>query len=251
MRYPQLNENDIKEFCDLISIDPSNGGRSSAKAFCLAKASSSTAPGSINSQTPDLSALELLAKEIDLHLDDPKTAGAGPKIQEQYESEICGKVHQAIKDLPYEILDDRKFWQYLSVQFFSVFITWRESEALKNGNILRYFRATGVECIPLRLYLRGQVVFESTGKYDLASAIPEGTDFWRSHILRVKTGRDRNIVRVLVEMQRDKRLLTKQLRSLARLINRMRANVFLSEYDVARGKSIVDELRKLSESDKN
>jgi hypothetical protein len=114
---------------------------------------------------------------------------------------------------------------------------------------LSYFRATGVECIPLRLFLRGQVVFEATGKYDLASAIPEGTDFWRSHILRVNTGKDRNIVRALAEMQRDKRMLRDPLRSVARLINRMRANVFLSEYDAVKGKSIVDELRKLSSSD--
>ena len=121
---------------------------------------------------------------------------------------------------------------------------WRESDALRSGNLLSYFRATGVECIPLRLFLRGQVVFEATGKYDLAAAIPEGTDFWRSHILRVKTGRDRNVARVFVDMQRDKRLLTKQLRSLARLINRMRANVFLSEYDVIKSKAVLDELRK-------
>ena len=251
MKYPQLNENDIKEFCNLISIDPSHGERSSAKAFCLSRARTSTAPGSINNQTPDLSAIDSLANEIDLHLTDPKTAGAGTKIQEQYESEICGKVHQAMKNLPYEILDDPKFWQYLAVQYFSAFIMWRESGALKSGNILTYFRATGVECIPLRLHLRGQVVFEATGKYDLASAIPEGTDFWRSHILRVNTGKDRNIVRVLAEMQRDKRLLRDPLRSLARLINRMRANVFMSEYDATKGKAIVDELRKRSASDKN
>lgn len=250
MKYPQLNEKDIKEFCDLIVTDPSNGRGSSARAFCRSKASSSRAPGSNNDQIPNLSALDVLAKQIELHLGDSKNAGAGAKVREKYESEICGEVHQAIKDLPYEILDDPKFWQYLAVQFFSELIMWRESDALKNGNLLSYFRATGVECIPLRLFLRGQVVFEAAGKYDLASAIPAGTDFWRSHILRVKTGKDRNVARVFVEMQRDKRLLTIQLRSLARLINRMRTNVFLSEYDVAKGKSIIDELRKLSESDK-
>jgi hypothetical protein len=240
MRYPQLSEKDIKGFCDLIVTDPSNGRGSSARAFCRSKASSSRAPGSNNDQIPNLSALDVLAKKIELHLGDSKNASAG----EKYESEICGEVHQALRDLPYEILDDPKFWQYLAVHFFSEFIMWRESDALSSGNLLSYFRATGVECIPLRLFLRGQVVFEATGKYDLAAAIPEGTDFWRSHILRVKTGRDRNVARVFVDMQRDKRLLTKQLRSLARLINRMRANVFLSEYDVIKSKAVLDELRK-------
>ena len=244
MKYPQLSEKDIKEFCDLIVTDPSNGRGSSARAFCRSKASSSRAPGSNNDQIPNLSALDVLAKKIELHLGDSKNAGAGAKVKEKYESEICGEVHQALRDLPYEILDDPKFWQYLAVHFFSEFIMWRESDALSSGNLLSYFRATGVECIPLRLFLRGQVVFEATGKYDLAAAIPEGTDFWRSHILRVKTGRDRNVARVFVDMQRDKRLLTKQLRSLARLINRMRANVFLSEYDVIKSKAVLDELRK-------
>ena len=244
MKYPQLTEKDIKEFCDSIVTDPSNGRGSSARAFCRSKASSSRAPGSNNDQIPNLSALDVLAKKIELHLGDSKNAGAGAKVKEQYESEICGEVHQALSDLPYEIIDDPKFWQYLAVQFFSEFIMWRESDALSSGNLLSYFRATGVECIPLRLFLRGQVVFEGTGKYDLASAIPQGTDFWRAHILRVNTGRDRNIARVFVEMQRDKRLLRDPLRSLARLINRMRSNIFLSEYDVTKSKSLVDELRK-------
>ena len=251
MKYPQLREKDIREFCNLIMIDSSSGRGSSARAFCRSKASSSTAPGSINNQSPILSALDVLTKNVELYLADSKNAGAGTKVKEQYESEICSEVHQALRDLPYEILDDPKFWQYLAVQFFSEFIMWRESDALSSGNLLSYFRATGVECIPLRLFLRGQVVFESTGKYDLASAIPQGTDFWRAHILRVNTGRDRNIARVFVEMQRDKRLLRDPLRSLARLINRMRSNIFLSEYDLTKSKSIVDELRKLSESGKD
>jgi len=248
VNYWQLATNHVNEFCELLKSDPANGKSAVAKEFCARKAVSVTVPGSINSHFPDLSALERLTKEIDQLLSDPKTASAKVKDREQYEAELCSQTHQALKDLPYEILDDPKFWQYLAVKYFSVFIMWRETEALGSGNILTYFKATPSYAIPLRLYLRGQAVVEATGKYDLAAAIPQATDFWRSHILKVQTGRARRIVRTFAEMHRDKRMMTKQLRDFAKLINRMWANVYLYDYDLNSAKTILNELRKHSES---
>ena len=249
MNYPTLSDVDVNKYCELIKLDPVSAKRTSATVFCAQKARSVTTPGSSNNRAPNLDALEALANEVDRYLRDPKTESAGLKVREQYEADLCSKVHQAIKDLPYEVLDDHKFWQYLAVQYFSVFTVWREADALAAENILTYFKATGVECIPLRLYLRGQAVFEATGKYDLAAAIPQSTDFWRSHILRVRTGRARTIAGAFAEMQRDRRMLTDPLRALARLINRMWANVYLFEYDSNSAKSLLKELRKRSESE--
>lgn len=248
MNYWRLSNNDVKEFCDLIELDISNGTSAAAKAFCSKKAESVTTPGSINNHFPDLSTLEILGKEINQYLSDPRTASAGPKEHEQYEGELCAKTHQALKDLPVEILDDPKFWQYLAVNYFSVFIIWRESKALGNGNIMTYFNATSTYSIPLRLYLRGQAIFEATNEYDLAAAIPESTDFWRSHILKVQTGRARQISCAFAEMQRDNRMVTKQLRNLASTINKMWANIYLYEYDSKSSKTFLKECRKRSES---
>jgi len=49
-------------------------------------------------------------------------------------------------------------------------------------------------------------------------------------------------------MHRDKRMMTKQLRDFAKLINRMWANVYLYDYDLNSAKTILNELRKRSES---
>ena len=253
MNYWRLSNNDVKEFCDLIELDTSNGTSAAAKAFCEKKAESVTTPGSINNHFPDLSTLEKLSKEINQYLSDPKTASAGPKEHEQYEGELCAKTHQALKDMPIEILDDPKFWQYLAVNYFSVFIIWRESKALGKGNIMTYFKAAssalGKYSIPLRLYLRGQAIFEATNEYDLAAAIPESTDFWRSHILKVQTGRARQITGAFAEMQRDNRMVTEQLRRLASIINKMWANVYLYEYDSKSSKTFLKECRKRSETE--
>lgn len=248
MNYWQLSENDVNEYCDLLKANPINGTSAAAKAFCTKKARSVTASGSTNNHFPDLSALERLGKEIDQYLSDPKTASAKDKEREQYEAELCSKTHLALKDLPYEILDDPRFWQYLAVNYFSVFTIWREAGALGRGNILTYFKATPYYGIPLRLYLRGQAVFEATGSYDLAAAIPKATDFWRSHILKVETGRARQIGTAFAETHRDKRIMTEQLRDLAKIINKMWANVYLYEYDSKNSKTFLKESRKRSES---
>ena len=248
MNYWQMAEIDVNEYCDLLKSNPINGTSSAAKAFCTKKAKSVTAPGSTNLHFPDLSAVESLGKEIDLYLSDPRTASAGKQEREQYEAELCSKTHLALKDLPYEVLDDPKFWQYLAVNYFSAFIMWREAGALGRGNIVTYFKATPYYGIPLRLYLRGQAVFEGTGSYDLGAAIPMATDFWRSHILKVETGRARQIGSAFAETHRDKRIMTKQLRNLAKIINKMWANVYLYEYDSKNARAFLKDSRKRSES---
>ena len=248
MNYWQLAENDVTEYCDLLKSDPINGTSAAAKAFCTKKARSVTAPGSTNHHFPDLSAVERLGIEIDQYLSDLRTASAGDQEREQYEAELCSRTHLALKDLPNEILDDPKFWQYLAVNYFSVFIMWREAGALGRGNILTYFKATPYYGIPLRLYLRGQAVFEATGSYDLAAAIPKATDFWRSHILKVETGRARQIGTAFAETHRDNRIMTKQLRNLAKIINKMWANVYLYEYDSTSSRTFLRDCRTRSES---
>jgi hypothetical protein len=96
--------------------------------------------------------------------------------------------------------------------------------------------------------LRGQAVFEATGTYDLAAAIPQATDFWRSHILGVNAGRARQIGGAFVETHRDKRIMTWQLRNLAKIITKMWANVYLYEYDSKNAKTFLKDSRKRSES---
>ena len=250
MRYKTLSTKDAYAFATQVTKDPKMANSIAASSFCEEYAGSLATIGSGDSKPIDLTRLEKVAAELERTARSPDLATATARELERVESEICGAVHEALCTLPIEILDDQRFWRYLAVRYFGEFIVWRESKALANGNIAKYFVAgTGVESIPLRLFLRGQAVVSPNGTYELASAVPAGTDFWRSHVLRVRTGRSSPLARSFAEMQSKERLTTTPLRQLARLINRMWANVLLTEYGQRESSKLIGQLRAKLEDD--
>lgn len=249
MRYPTLTASDVREFSSDLSVDQSRALRASVIAFCDAKSNHPRSPGSDSDARLDLTRLEELAQVISTHLSNPSVQNATDEQREAYESELCGRFHEAISGTPYEILDDPRFWNYLSVRYFSEFIVWREYKALAKGNLSTYFSASiGVESVPKRLYLRANVVVEATGLYDLAAKIPAATDFWRSHILRVRTGQARILAGAVAAMHLSNRMPTELLRRFAPFVNRMWSNVILSEYDKSESNKLLKELRQRAES---
>ncbi len=78
---------------------------------------------------------------------------------------------------------------------------------------------------------------------ELAGAIPKGTDFWRSHVLRVRTGTAPPVTRALVRSHREERLPTDDLRDLARRLNRTWTNVTLHGYGDDESDLLIAELR--------
>ena len=250
MRYPTLGAKDALAFAAQVTKDAQTANSVAAAAFCAEYAGSLSTIGSTDSKPIDLSRIEKVAAEAERIARSPEMATASSRELERVESELCGPVHAALCTHPTEVLDDQRFWRYLAVRYFGEFIVWRESRALINGNISKYFVASsGVESLPLRLYLRGQAVISSSDTYELASAVPAGTDFWRSHVLRVRTGRTTPLARSLAEMQSKERLATTPLRQLARLINRMWANVLLSEYQAQDSAKLIAQLRKKIEEE--
>lgn len=250
MRYPTLSTKDAHAFAMQVTTDPKMANSTAAASFCAEYAGSLSTIGSVDLKPIDLSQLEKVAAEAERTARSVGMATATTRELERVESEICGLVHEALCTLPIEILDDQRFWRYLAVRYFGEFIVWRESKALANGNISKYFVAsTGVESLPLRLFLRGQAVISPNGTYELTSAVPAGTDFWRSHILRVRTGRAGHLARSFTELQSNERLTTKPLRKMAKLINRMWANVLLTEYGVRDSARLIKQLREKLDDD--
>jgi hypothetical protein len=245
MRYPILSTKDALAFATQVTNDTKTANSVAAAAFCAEYAGSLSTIGGTDSKPIDLSLIEMVAAEAERIARSPEMATATSREIERVEGELCGPVHAALCVHPIEVLDDQRFWRYLAVRYFGEFIVWRESKALTNGNISKYFVASsGVESLPLRLYLRGQAVISSSATYELASAVPAGTDFWRSHVLRVRTGRANPLARSFAEMQSKERLTTTPLRQLARLINRMWANVLLSEYEARDSTKLIAQLRE-------
>lgn len=190
----------------------------------------------------DLGPLSSLAKQIANEI--AGFGGSAPK-PDDYEGRQCGGIHLALRDLPLPVLDDPGFWRYLALVHFWELITWREPKALSTGDWARirpYVDGTApTECIPLRMFIRGQIAWDGSS-HELASAVPDATDFWRSHIVRVRTGYSPVLAQAFVRLQRDRRMATFPLRQFAKRINRVASNVLLHTYDDAKAEELLAEL---------
>ena len=159
---------------------------------------------------------------------------------EAVEGKFCGAVHKAMRDIPIVALDDPGFWRYLSLAHFWWFIAEREAKAVKNGNAMTYVDG-GQECVPLRMFLRGQAIRDGDD-YSLAGAIPKSTDFWRSHILRVKTGTAPPLAREFARLQKENRMVSDDVRPFAKKLNRVWTNVVLNVWNEDESQELLNQL---------
>lgn len=191
----------------------------------------------------DLEPIEELARTLEEELGSFRASGNTDS--DFFEGQIAGRVHVALAHLPISLLDDPGFWRYLALKDFWWLVTWRESKAFDSNDPRRYAvyidGSRSSECIPLRIFLRGQVANDN-GDYSLAVAVPEATDFWRSHIIRVTTWSVPHLARKFIRMQEENRLTTQPLRRVARLLNRRRANVALHQYSEAEIAALLNEV---------
>lgn len=243
MRYPTLSETDVSAFIKLAKDEPSLVSRAESAKFADSRARLAVTPGDLDGRLANLDAIDELSQEISRFLAKPTSESASDAAKEHYEGEIAGLVHIALEPLPYELLDDRGFWQYLAIRYFCELIVWRQATVKEEGPLENYLFAQRQDSMPLRMYLRARAVHEATGSYALTSALPKSSDFWKSHILRVRTSRARGLLESFVVMQRDQRLSTGPVRRLAKLINRMWSNVVLFEYGRESADVLVAELR--------
>lgn len=160
--------------------------------------------------------------------------------RDRFEGMACTHLYDALSHVPTEVLDDRGFWRFLSLRFFWDFIAWRESAAFARGNYLKYVDAsTNTEAVLPRMYLRARAVGGSSYQ-SLAEGIVKAGDFWRSHVVRVRTGSAPTITRAFARKQADNRLTTDPLRDAAKRLNRTWTNIVLYLYDDAEAKELID-----------
>lgn len=162
---------------------------------------------------------------------------------ELFEGELAVACYSFFAELPVEILDDPGFWRFLALARFWWFMEWREAGPLHGENGLTYIDAKrNSEQIPLRLYLRVSAVAAVDPL--LAKDILKSTDFWRSHVIRVRTGSANQVAAAFVAMQKGPgRLSTPLLRAYAKRLNRTWTNTHLGLFDAKRAVALVEELR--------
>jgi hypothetical protein len=189
----------------------------------------------------DLEALDIVLEGLQDRL---ASLAADLKDKEPFEGEVALAVYSFLEEIPTEVLDEPGFWRYLALSRFWWYIAWREAEPIANGNAATYTDARrNTEQIPLRLYLRAKAVAES--EPGLVKDLNRSTDFWRSHVIRVRTGSAPRIAAAFARMQSgDQRLNTTPLRAYARRLNRTWTNVHLGLYDETRATALIEELRE-------
>jgi hypothetical protein len=216
MRYPILTRSKTQAIARQLVTDPTSPNWELERVWV----------GS--GQQADLRALtsELASMRIEFEKRDTRVATSSP---EAFEGRFAGPVHLALRDLPIEALDDPGFWRYLSLAHFWWFITVREARSIERGNVMTYVDG-GKECVPFRMFLRAQAV-RNGDDYSLAGALPRSADFWRSHIIRVKTGTVPPLARSFARLQRDKHMASDDVRPFARRMNRLWSNIVFQIWD--------------------
>jgi hypothetical protein len=143
---------------------------------------------------------------------------------DQFEGAMSGTLHRALRTYDTEVLDDPGFWAYVASGPLWQFVKWREDPSQRKREVYhRYIDGLTVECVPLRMFLRAQAVVDGDD-YSLAAAIEKGVDFWRSHVLRVKTGAKPELARAVVKEQQGARMTVGPVREYAKRINRRWSN---------------------------
>lgn len=191
--------------------------------------------------------LESLAERIHARLEEFERSG-DRSDRDLLEGQLAAELHRAFRSVPLLALDDPGFWRYLTLRYFWEFVVWRESAAFETRDYSKYRKyvdgTNPSECVAMRMYLRAQIALEEDGSYDLAWSVPKGTDFWRSHILRVRTSSSFVVSRAFVREQAERRMATSELREFARRLNRIRTNVVLNVYDTEEASALLSELRE-------
>lgn len=186
-----------------------------------------------------------LVEDYEAHL-----AGPNAKDLDMFEGIVGARLHAALGDagVLVEVLDEPGFWAYLTVRHLWWFVHTRQESTFEKkdyGEFRKYVDGTNpTECVLLRAYLRARISRrDDDHPYKLASAIPNGTDFWRSHVLRVQTSMSPTLTQAFAAEQVQDRMNTDELRGYARRLNRMWSNVVMHVYDADEAAEVISELR--------
>lgn len=148
------------------------------------------------------------------------------------EGQLSIALYESLKILESGILTDPGFWRYLAMWEMFEFVQWRDGENCK----LESFGAGSYnptwDCVPKRMFVRARIAQEARGPEGAeALASVAGTDLWRSHILRVKTGNCPALSAALVEAWDQDDVRTKEVRDVAKRIKRLRSNIVFELMD--------------------
>lgn len=158
----------------------------------------------------------------------------------RFESEACSVVHATIPSHLAAALADVDFWRYLTVIHFHSLVEWRHGAEGAQTNPNNYGIGNTKRNLLYRMWMRAEVSLDVGAPDPYHLAKHGDKDLWESHIIAVRTGNARALVRSLMRFLYPPKLKGKcclnidEVRELAKHLTRLRANVFLELYDEER-----------------
>lgn len=234
--YPRMTRSDVRDFVDTV-VRP-GATADTVEAFFVRNEFAPVSP-------EEKRIVELVRSMV-------LACGVGTDVRtEPIEAEYSGEVHTLLDTWPDEAIGDERFWTYLSARFFWEFVKIRQASAWsaavgepsnlslpdsEKQKLERYFVGRDHYQLPLRMYLRGQAIRDGR---DYSLALVEGTDFWRSQILGVRTSAYPPLARSVVTAQKMVGLNVKEQRPPGTQVNRLRANIEFARLDEAECDALV------------
>lgn len=160
------------------------------------------------------------------------------------EGRLAVGLYENFATLPSYILTDRDFWRYCAAYLYE-FVEWRNGSGCDLANYGAKSASIGRDCTPHRMFDRTYIALQGgrangkTGEAVYESGTFGHTDLWRSHILRVLHGDAPNVAYHLVSDVQSNKLGTQELRSLAKHLQRVRANVLFQVLDSFQARTLV------------
>lgn len=161
------------------------------------------------------------------------------------EGKLAVELHKEFRHLPAYILTDRDFWRFCAAYLYD-FVEWRNGDGCDLANYGAGGASIGRDCTPHRMFDRAYIAHlggtaagaQGDAAYELATF--GHTDLWRSHILRVSHGDAPSVAHELVKDVKEGKLATKEVRPLAKHLQRVRANVLFQVLDPYQARNLVD-----------
>jgi len=159
------------------------------------------------------------------------------------------QLYHAFVPLGPRVLNDLGFWRFVACEKLPRFVMWRDSSE-KNGASKEGFgggrSASGFQdCVPYRMFRRGQIAALAQVKKMSPEQIAniEGTDLWRSHVLRIRLGNAPTAAAAFLQVANNRRggevSLTDLVREAAKLVQRLSTNVVFVYLDEAEATALI------------
>jgi hypothetical protein len=167
----------------------------------------------------------------------------------EFEREACVVIHRALNGLPEEILQDSSFWTWISVIRMADIIESSFGSPGKLADSRNYGVPSKKENMISRLFLRGDIGYDSQSAEPYRIARVGDQDLWRSHITRQRYASCRAISKAFVRVMTGEvgNASNPKPREVAKDIHKLRANLYLECLTEAEAVDLVLELTTRAE----